>query len=173
MKNLLPLWRCNPNDLTFAEVRTLTRHNEVRSIPIVVQRVVAGCIVVVALREVRMRLLALIPESLLNRCHTSVLRVDLSDAFLADVDNLLVVEPSGVALLGAQDALHDVSVPRVQIVVLPYRPRLDDVALIVAGTSIVRAYRRVENAQPAECVVGVLVEQSAVHSVGGIAGVVF
>ena len=73
MKNLLPLWRCNPNDLTFAEVRTLARHNEVRSIPVVVQRFVAGCIVVVALREVRMRLLALIPQPLFNRCHTSVL----------------------------------------------------------------------------------------------------
>ena len=69
MKNLLSLWRCNPNDLTFAEVRTLARHNKVRSIPIVVQRVVAGCIVVVAFRKVRMRLLALIPESLLNLRH--------------------------------------------------------------------------------------------------------
>ena len=77
------MWRCNPNDLTFAEVRTLARHNEVRSIPIVVQRVVAGCIVVVAFREVRMRLLALIPQPLLNRCHTSVLQFDFD--FLVDV----------------------------------------------------------------------------------------
>ena len=60
-------------------------------------------------------------------CHTSVLRVDLSDTFFADVDDFLIVEPSGVALLGAQDALHDVSVPRIQVIVLPYRPRLDDV----------------------------------------------
>ena len=96
MKYLLPLWRCNPNDLTFAEVRTLARHNKVGSIPIVVQRVVAGCIVVVALREVRMRLLALIPQPLLNRCHKSVLHVYLSDAFFADVDNLLVVQFVGV-----------------------------------------------------------------------------
>ena len=86
MNNWLPIWRCNPNDLTFAEVRTLAWHNEVRPIPIVVQRVVAGCIVVVALREIRMRLLALIPQPLLNRCHTSAL-------FVFVVVNIVVDEP--------------------------------------------------------------------------------
>ena len=69
MKNLLPPWRCYADDLAFAEVRTLAGHQQVLTIAVVVQRVITWCIVIVALREVRMRLLALIPESLLYLAH--------------------------------------------------------------------------------------------------------
>ena len=44
--------------------------------------------------------------------------VDLPDTFLADVDDFLIVEPSGVALLGAQDALHDVVFVKLPIDIL-------------------------------------------------------
>ena len=89
----------------------------------------------------------------LRRLNQVLAVVNLPDALLADVDDLLVVKSSRVGRLVAQHALDDVGVEGVQPVLLPDGPRLNQVARVVACAPVVVAHVVGQHPQPVEPVV--------------------
>ena len=69
------------------------------------------------------------------------------------MDNFLIVHLAGVGRFMPENSLDNISVPRVQIIILPNRPRLNQVSGIVAGSYVHSAYFVGDDAQLLQAVI--------------------